>query len=154
MTAVLFAVAILSPEACEQVRAKLLSLRPLPARESESARVAREAADAYHREVLAPILAEQDGCELCLGDRVEVDFGVGVGLVHPCRACRSAEYADFVRRQAVANGVDPWDLPETELNHTVALPRETPAYWGGDRGDFDELDDKSDLLPQTRTSKP
>ncbi len=84
------------------------------------------AALAYEYEVIRPIVAEEGGYgeELCTPPTL-----------------RSGE-------------VDPWDLPADELNETAPLPREVPAYWGKDRGDFDPLDDRSDINPFTKTSKP
>lgn len=60
---------ILSPAECFEVsallEAKYLALRALPAPEPDNARVAREAAEAYTREVLAPhLVAEGYGEEL------------------------------------------------------------------------------------------
>ena len=49
---------------------------------------------------------------------------------------------------------DPWDLASEELFTTCDLPRETPQYYGRDRGEWDARDDKQDLQPFTRTGKP
>lgn len=49
---------------------------------------------------------------------------------------------------------DPWDLASEELALTRELPREEPKYWGRDRGEYDPLDDKSDLQPFTRVGRP
>lgn len=125
-----FLARMLTPEECSTelstiLEAKWLSLRSLPVPEPDNARVAREAAEAYEREVLRPIMA--------------LDGGYG------------EEFCDHPRTPPPA---DPWDLDESELNHTAALPRETPQWFGVDRGDFDPLDDKSDLSPHTREGKP
>lgn len=48
---------------------------------------------------------------------------------------------------------DPWDLSDEELFSSVPLPRETPAYYGRDRGEFDPSDNKSDIQPFERTTK-
>lgn len=49
--------------------------------------------------------------------------------------------------------LDPWSLADEELSLTAELPREEPKYWGRDRGEFDPLDDKSDIQPFGRTTK-
>ncbi len=50
--------------------------------------------------------------------------------------------------------LDPWDLDSEEQFTTVPLPRETPAYWGRDRAEYDAADDRSDIRPFSRTEKP
>lgn len=109
----------------------------------------------------------RDACVLCegmyLADRVRVDKRNHV--VVPCFLCRPRAFTAYhamiarheesqepapatLRTGDVPDGIerrDPWDLASEELNETVALPREVPAYWGRDRGDYDANDDKSDI---------
>lgn len=83
-------------------------------------------------------------------DRVVIDWSSGAGVVEPCSVCRPVEHASFKKHQAE---VDPWDLASEELNLTCPLPRETPAYYGRSREDYDEHDDKADILPHERTTR-
>lgn len=119
----------------------------------------------------------RDACVLCEGmlleDRVTVDKRNHV--VVPCWVCRPRAFTAYHARIArheesqepapatlrtgeVPDGIerrDPWDLASEELNETVALPREVPAYWGRSRDDADLNDDKSDIDSHDRlTSYP
>lgn len=121
----------------------------------------------------------RDSCVFCNGllmeDRVTVDTSRIPWVQRPCWFCRPRAFTAYhamiarheesqepapatLRTGDVPDGIerrDPWDLASEELNETVALPREVPAYWGRSREDWDEHDDKSDVLPNDKlTSYP
>ena len=108
-------------------------------------------------------------CDTCggleLADRIDIDWNEG--RVMPCRVCRRAEWVAMQARLAAEEACPPtlrtgerfadgrpdsWDLASEELFTECALPRETPDY-RRDRAEWDARDDKSDMLPWSRTEE-